>query len=197
MILKPAIPSASPNCKRLKSAPFTQHRQTSFSHPSTNVFSVSSYSALRVCLMFYAFRRTVFSSFFRFSVFLPIPQTTARSIYGFSSLNFSVFLSFLLFCCCIPFISFSLFYVVSLFCARLYDASIKSYRVFLLCGALAGAKETVGVWDGLRATCRNGMRNSLSISKVECRSIWIGDWAEGLNRYFIHSRSFSNNSLDL
>lgn len=76
-----------------------------------------------------------------FSAFLLIPNRLSfhASIYGFSSLNFSVFLSFLLFCC-FPFYFF-LFYVVSLFCALLYDASIKSYRVFVCC---LSERETVG-----------------------------------------------------
>lgn len=112
----------------------SRHSRTDHNHPQ--MYFLCHLILRSVCALCFMHSAERF-----FSAFLLIPNRLSfhASIYGFSSLNFSVFLSFLLFCC-FPFYFF-LFYVVSLFCALLYDASIKSYRVFVCC---LSERETVG-----------------------------------------------------
>lgn len=123
-----------------------RHWKTIPDHP--NVFSVSFHSALLccVCLMFNAFRWTVFLCFFcsHSSVLL-----FHVCIYGFLKSHFPSLLLF--------FPSFG-FMLCCFFCALLCDASIKSYRVFLL--PLRETLRLFVVWDGLRATCRNYVREN-------------------------------------
>lgn len=108
----------------------------------SNEFSVSFCSALLccVCLMFYAFRWTVF-------IFLLFPVSYCSmcvDIYGFLKSQFFFLFSLFLF----------LFYVVLFFALRYVTRQLS--LIGFLCWLCERHIETgCYEWDGLRATCRN------------------------------------------
>lgn len=130
-----------------RSFPFIIYERP-LNHP--NVFSVSFYSASLycVCLMFYAFRWTVFLCLCFFFVSFQFLIVPCVYLWIFKVSFFCFFLSFLSF--------LFLFYVVLFFALR-YVTRQLSLIGFLCCLRERHIETFCYVWVGLRATCRNSV----------------------------------------